>query len=70
MSEFIVKLSAMVTSHTNFSFDKEKLKIFHNYTHNSSYNNIKDIVSIVDDLNTLGVSYQIYDGYIQTQARA
>ena len=70
MSEHVLKLSSIMNNHSNFSLDAEKLKIYHKHNHNSSYNNIKDIVSIVDDLNTLGIEYEVCDGYIQTQARA
>jgi len=70
MNEFALKLSAIITKHINFSLDIEKLKIYHKHSHNSSYNNIKEMVSLVEDLNSLGIKHQVFDGYIQTQVKA
>lgn len=70
MNEHILKLSTIISKHINFSLDVEKLKIYHKNTHNSSYNYIRDIVSIVEDLNRLGINHQVFKGYIQTHAKA
>ena len=66
MNEHILKLSNVLVNHSNFSLNIKDLKIYPNIIHKSSYNKIKDLVSIIEDLDKIGIYHKVYDDYIQT----
>lgn len=67
MDKCTLVLLKILKHHKNFSLDLKKLKIYHNSKNDSSYNDIKEIVSITQELNSSGIKHQVFDGYIQAQ---
>lgn len=65
MNARLLKISKIVIAHANFSLDVNELKLHYNSTSNSNYRWIKDIVSITEDLNNLGIKHIVHDKYIQ-----
>lgn len=64
MSEHLLKLSIVAKHNTSFVLDLVDLKIRCNKKYLSDYLRIKDLINITDELNQQGISYIVYDEYI------